>query len=306
MQRRTVMSNSTLELLFSLDAAGEDYETHNETGFPNTIYFCFYLNDIGVIFTAFISVISLFGLMGNGTVIWFLGFRMKRNPFTFILNLAVSDLGVLIFTILLRIIICESVHFSHSVYWLGLFCLHVFFFMYFTGQYLLTAISIDRCVSVLFPIWHQCHRPSGLSTVVCAIIWIFCFLLCLIYFTLEIMRIADIVVFQFLITGGVCFPLMTISTLVLFIKVCFRSQQRRQGKVLRAILLALLFFALPFNFMYLFGRDSFFLNVGFVCSCLNSSVNQLINFLVGRKKNTRSRESMKVILQRLFKEEKDC
>uniref|UniRef100_A0A670IGD4 G-protein coupled receptors family 1 profile domain-containing protein n=1 Tax=Podarcis muralis TaxID=64176 RepID=A0A670IGD4_PODMU len=49
--------------------------TEYSTSFLNILYFL-------------ILVISIFGLMGNGTVIWFLGFCMKRNPFTtFILNL---------------------------------------------------------------------------------------------------------------------------------------------------------------------------------------------------------------------------
>ncbi|NWI98140.1 MRGRD protein, partial [Pitta sordida] len=36
--------------------------------------------------------ISIFGLVGNGLVMWFLGFHMKQNPFTvYTLNLAVAD-----------------------------------------------------------------------------------------------------------------------------------------------------------------------------------------------------------------------
>ncbi|ETE71987.1 Mas-related G-protein coupled receptor member H, partial [Ophiophagus hannah] len=44
------------------------------------------------------------GLPLNGRVIWLLGFQMKRNPFTMlILNLAITDLGVLIFMPILSI-----------------------------------------------------------------------------------------------------------------------------------------------------------------------------------------------------------
>ncbi|NXF84377.1 MRGRD protein, partial [Sclerurus mexicanus] len=47
--------------------------------------------------------ISLCGFVGNGMVMWFLGFHMKQSPFTvYILNLAVADfsLALLFFLIL--------------------------------------------------------------------------------------------------------------------------------------------------------------------------------------------------------------
>ncbi|XP_070420494.1 mas-related G-protein coupled receptor member F-like isoform X2 [Equus przewalskii] len=41
-------------------------------------------------------LVSLCGLVGNGTVIWLLGFRIKRNPFSvYILNLAGADFAFL-------------------------------------------------------------------------------------------------------------------------------------------------------------------------------------------------------------------
>ncbi|NXG12799.1 MRGRD protein, partial [Sakesphorus luctuosus] len=50
--------------------------------------------------------VSLCGLVGNGLVMWFLGFHMKQNPFTvYILNLAVADFSMvlLIFLTLLAV-----------------------------------------------------------------------------------------------------------------------------------------------------------------------------------------------------------
>ncbi|KAM6456269.1 mas-related G-protein coupled receptor member A1-like [Liasis olivaceus] len=44
-----------------------------------------------------IFMTSYSGLLGNGNVIWILGFQIKRNPFTtFILILAIADFGFLI------------------------------------------------------------------------------------------------------------------------------------------------------------------------------------------------------------------
>ncbi|XP_033012034.1 mas-related G-protein coupled receptor member H-like [Lacerta agilis] len=308
-----------MESLSFLDTAEKGNQTNNGTELPqnNNPYFELDAQEMAlIIIPVFIFVISIFGLTGNGTVVWFLGFRMNRNPFTtFILNLAIADLGVLICTISLMIVLTvfEFSPTLESIAWLTLLCISTFFF-YITGQFLLTAISVDRCVSVLFPIWHRCHRPQHLSTIVCALIWILTFLsigLCSYASLAYLFEKQFFFLFVFLIPPVLCFPLMIISTVILLIKVCFRSQQRKKGRVLRAILLALLFFlffAFTFSFMILllllgFDISEPSLIVGHLCSCLNSSVNPLIYFLVGRKKHSRSKESMKVALQRLFKEE---
>ncbi|NXB82922.1 MRGRD protein, partial [Donacobius atricapilla] len=48
--------------------------------------------------------ISLCGLVGNGVVMWFLGFHTKQNPFTvYILNLAVADFSLLLLFLLLML-----------------------------------------------------------------------------------------------------------------------------------------------------------------------------------------------------------
>ncbi|NWR51802.1 MRGRD protein, partial [Regulus satrapa] len=109
---------------------------------------------------AFVGVclaISLCGLAGNGVVIWFLGFQTKKSPFTvYILNLAVADFSVLLlFLLLLSIFLADPtictdlLPFIHQ-YWnfmsvLAFLC-HLF---YLSSLGLLTALSVERCVSVL-------------------------------------------------------------------------------------------------------------------------------------------------------------
>ncbi|XP_053250844.1 proto-oncogene Mas-like [Podarcis raffonei] len=274
-----------------------------------------------ILIPIFILLISIFGIIGNGTVIWFLGFCMKRNPFTtFILHLAVADLGALLSFSSLSIMRILTL-FPFLPFYIYLFAVfnNLLLFMYNTGQYLLTAISMDRCVSVIFPLWHRCHRPPHFSTLVCATIWIISFLLTAINCIFSIFNILqNTILFHFLMNAILCLPLMTVSTLVLFIKVYFRSQLRKKGKALAAILLALLFFlflAFPltcislillFTPLIAFNVGSVAISVGLLCSCLNSSINPLIYFLIGRNKRAQSRESMKVILERLFKEEENC
>ncbi|XP_077207552.1 mas-related G-protein coupled receptor member H-like isoform X3 [Paroedura picta] len=259
------------------------------------------------IFSVFVIFVSIFGFLGNGFVIWLLGFCMKRNSFTiYILNLAVADVGVLI-----SMAIFFAVGRSSSTP----ICEELIIFMYSTGQFLLTVISIDRCVCVLFPFWHQIHRPPHLSTVVCALIWILSFLLNAIHFTVLQMRRVErdkhLMFFQFFVNALLCVPLMTVSALTLFIKIFLKPQQRRRRKLLMAIFITLLFFlifAFPLNAIYLLSsltRKTFpsSMRYGLLSASLNSSVNPLIYFLVGRRKKKQPRGSMRKILQRIFEEE---
>ncbi|KAG6923681.1 mas-related G-protein coupled receptor member H-like, partial [Chelydra serpentina] len=124
-----------------------------------------------------ISSISLFiclvGLVGNGMVLWFLGFRIKKDPFTiYILNLDIDDFGFLLCMVAFFIIIILYLRMDflggfviiEAIQWVALF-------IYNTGLYLLTAISVQRCLSVLYPIWYRCHHPKNLSSIVCALLW---------------------------------------------------------------------------------------------------------------------------------------
>ncbi|XP_048364526.1 mas-related G-protein coupled receptor member H-like [Sphaerodactylus townsendi] len=257
---------------------------------------------------SFLSIfIGLFGFLGNAVVLWLLGFRIKRNSFTiFILNLAVADIGVLI---------SLATFFAVEDPSLNLIYVELIVFTYSTGQFLLTVISIDRCLCVLFPIWHRLHRPSRLSTFVCAAIWVLSFLLSGIHYVLFQTEILEngcrCRFYQFFVSALLCLPLMISSTLTLFINVCFKSQQRRRGKLLRAILLTLLFFlffAFPLNAAYLnftLSTDAgpSPMRYGLLCASLNSSINPLIYFLVGRKKRGQSRENWKATFRRILEED---
>ncbi|XP_053101950.1 mas-related G-protein coupled receptor member H-like [Hemicordylus capensis] len=257
-------------------------------------------------------VLCVVGLVGNGIVIWFLGFHIKRNPFTtYILNLAVADFGLLIsvpVTILHPIL-------TTYILWIIFHIFYGFFVLFYSiGQLLLTAISVDRCVSVLFPIWYRCHWPPKLSTIVCVLIWVLSSVFNGIHIILFMSQnwYFEPTNYQFVLNAILCLPLITISTLILFIRICFKSQQHRRGKILIVVLLSLLFylfFAFPLNAVYLifvyfpFNGFSYSVECLHLSASLNSSVNPFIYFLVGRKKRRQSKQSMKVLLQRVFKEE---
>ncbi|XP_060099075.1 mas-related G-protein coupled receptor member H-like [Heteronotia binoei] len=269
--------------------------------------------DLFTLLVIFSPIIYIIGLVGNGIVICLLGFHIKRSPFTtYILNLAVADFGVLLFLSLnyISLLIITEV----EIY-IFLISLLVVSFMHNTSQLLMTAISIDRCVSVLFPFWHRCHRPPHLSTIVCALMWILSFLSTGSLIILNNFGYLWIYWVYFSPSIGVaalCLPLVTLSTMILLFKVFCKSQQPRRGRLLTIILLTLLFFlifAFPLNailiincFTYMEYFDLVF--YGFFCACLNSCVNPVIYFLVGKKRG-QQRQNLKVILQRAFEEKEE-
>uniref|UniRef100_A0A670YTH3 G-protein coupled receptors family 1 profile domain-containing protein n=1 Tax=Pseudonaja textilis TaxID=8673 RepID=A0A670YTH3_PSETE len=271
------------------------------------------------LFNGFIVLICILGLVGNGRTIYLLAFSMKRNPFTtFILNLSIADFGVLT-SLIMAAIFVAVLSLGQRTYivktFFSLFFELFFFFTYSASQFLLTAISLDRCVAVLFPLWHHCHLPPYLPTLVCGFLWILCFLLSVVHFILYQTKSSggSHFLYQLIVNGLLCTPLMVVSTVTLGIHMRSKSQ-RNQRKLLTTLLLALIFFllfSLPMDVFYVieyFGSSNpLLMTIGIGCAAVNSSVNPLFYFLVGRKKRGKDqpRASLKLALQRVFKDEQD-
>ncbi|XP_025071685.1 proto-oncogene Mas-like [Alligator sinensis] len=262
-------------------------------------------------------LICLFGLVGNGIVLWFLGCRMKRNAFTvYILNLAVTDCGFLLGLSVVLIIyiteyfICELLPYDnlkHSLLLLSLFA-------YSTSLYFLTAISIERCLSVFCPIWHKIHRPKHLSACLCALLWTFSSFiigLCLISCFYGGNNICQMSLSAILLLN---FPIITlimiISNLILFIRIQCVSQQHQPGRLYIVILLTVLFFllfAVPLSAFLFFGMHGMLgPDIGLLLASANSSINPVIYFLVGSYRKRRFGRSVKLALLRAFYEKEDC
>ncbi|KAG8133982.1 hypothetical protein E2320_011733 [Naja naja] len=286
-----------------------NYTEHNDTDVIHLKSKMYQPGFLGTVIYYFIILICIPGIIGNGAVIHILRYRIKRNPFTvYILNLAMADSGTLIFlfiSVILHITIEDSL----------IEITEVLVFAYCTGQLLLTIISIDRCLALFFPIWHRCHQPPYLSTIICIITWIVSILFCGIHYTLILVkrRRNFSLYYHVFIYIAACIPLMMVSTLALLIKGYIKSQTQRRRKLLIAILLSLFFF-LIFSFppiaIYVINviySNKYFnlITLDYLCACLNSSVNPLIYFLLGRKKEHHSIYNLKINLQALFKEEEE-
>ncbi|XP_070798079.1 mas-related G-protein coupled receptor member H-like [Pituophis catenifer annectens] len=303
------MMNSSLG---SVDAT-QNYYRYNNTSDSYNYKDEINLPHLGwILWTSVTLITCCIGFVGNGYIVWLLGFQINRNCFTtFILNLAIADFGYLASVFIYSIPPFTDFQGSGIFYIFWMYFSHM---MYICANFLLTAISIDRCVAVLFPIWHHCSRPKHLSSTVCILLWTSSFLLSGIMSIMKVFGNYSLLNFHFLVIAIVCLPLISLSTVVLFIQVCLKLKQKNQGRLLLMILITLLCFlilAFPLSvFAVIISFSSskaddqleHWVMCSILFSCLNSSINPVIYFLVGRKKGAQSKESMKVILQKVFKE----
>nr|XP_010311537.1 PREDICTED: proto-oncogene Mas-like [Balearica regulorum gibbericeps] len=258
--------------------------------------------------------ICLCGLVGNGIVMWFLGFHMKKSPFTvYVLNLAIADFSLLLFLLVnLTLYVISTVYciLSFQYRMTNYILMVLFLFSYFASMYLLTAMSMERCLSVLFSVWYRCRRPKHLSGIMCGVLWALAGLfvsLALVscYFNINCKQLLQgISIVNFLIFS--LLPLL--SNLSLFIKLRCGSQRRQPGKLYVAILLSVIFlliFGFPLTvaiFLGHIGIRLFILQMSYLLASLNSSVNPFIYFLVGSCRRCRFQVSGKVALRRVFEE----
>ncbi|XP_035885028.1 mas-related G-protein coupled receptor member X2-like [Phyllostomus discolor] len=267
----------------------------------------------GLIFT-----IALIGLAGNAAVLWLLGFRIRRNAFSvYILNLAGADFLFLCCQIMysLRSFIKRSCNTPISI--------TASIFAYITSLSFLSAISTERCLSILWPIWYRFHRPRHMSAVTCALLWALSLLLSILEgsycgFLMTIRDDTWCQTFDFIIVAWLIFScvLLSGSSLVLLTKLLCGSQRVQPPRLYVAILLAVLVFflcGLPFGYKWFLcywiqelcsKTFSHFLTLtGFVLSSLSSSANPIIYFFVGSfRQQWQLWQPLRLVLQRALED----
>ncbi|XP_030641212.1 chemokine-like receptor 1 [Chanos chanos] len=125
------------------------------------------------------------GVVGNGIVIWVTGFKMKKTVNTvWFLNLAVADF---LFTAFLPLSVAYTAMDFHWPFGKFMCKLNstLSFFNMFASVYILVVISVDRCISVVRPIWAQNHRSVQKASAVSLGVWVFALLLSSPYFVFR-------------------------------------------------------------------------------------------------------------------------
>ncbi|XP_030047174.1 proto-oncogene Mas-like [Microcaecilia unicolor] len=285
--------------------------------------------DIFMYFT--IPVFCFFGLVGNGILLWFLGFKIKRNKFTvYILNLAISDFLILLGRMVGLILFALEFMIGSLYVPLNIFRILsiLYIFGYNTNQYLLTAISAERCMSTLYPIWYHCWRPKHLSFILCAILWALAsvvsgleYSICidkswssenLESYTMAFTSCQAVSLFIFILAFLVFMPIMVICSLTLLIQIWKRSQRRHSPKLYIIIVVTVFLFLIcstPFRILF-FTKDYYNVDPSeliILCFTLLSTVsscsNPLIYFFIGNHSRRRTTGSLKAVLEGVFKDE---
>lgn len=262
-------------------------------------------------------VICVLGLTGNGLLIWFLVFCVKRKPFTiYLLHLAIADFMVLLCSSIIQLV--NTFH-IHDVTLLS-YAIFLMIFGYNTGLHLLTAISVERCLSVLYPIWYQCRRPKHQSAVACALLWALSVLVsglenffCILEVKPRFPECRYVYIFSCILTFLVFVPFMVFSNLILFIQVCCNLKPRQPAKlyvIIMATVILFLLFAMPMKVLLIVGYysnstdESVWKSLPYLTmlSTVNCSINPVVYVVVGSLSRKRRRKSLKEALQKVFEE----
>ncbi|KAM4029630.1 mas-related G-protein coupled receptor member D-like [Anomaloglossus baeobatrachus] len=278
----------------------------------------------------FAIVLCLIGLAGNIIVFWYLSFKIKKNKYTtYIINLSAADFIFLLFSIIVLIMYIYTLS-NSDPYFKGKESLYTFLEIFsdstqYSGMFILTAISLERCLSVLFPIWYQCHRPENLSTIVCVLVWLLGCAEGLIdnlvctpeAFFSQTTECTAVQIMTFGLSVVICLPIMVVSSFTLLIKIKRTVRQQYPQKLYIIIIAAVFIFiisVIPINFvwflMYFQLLKSDLEIVGFYfasvfCLVLNCTIDPYIYFIVGKKWKQKTNHSIQDALQRAFRIEDD-
>ncbi|XP_063797762.1 C3a anaphylatoxin chemotactic receptor-like [Pseudophryne corroboree] len=119
----------------------------------------------------FYSITFVLGITGNGLVIWIAGYKMKKASAVWFLHLAIADF-----------ICCASLPFKFGEwalyidnYVFNTLCKISTGVLYITmcaSVNFLSAMSIDRCASIMWPLWSKIHRTPNRVRTISVQIWV--------------------------------------------------------------------------------------------------------------------------------------
>ncbi|KAM8966657.1 mas-related G-protein coupled receptor member H-like [Pelodytes ibericus] len=293
---------------------------YEDSGYSDNSYIHFTIASVVAI------AIALFGMVGNVIIFWYLLFKIKRNKYTvYIINLAVADFIFLIFSAIILMLNISTLLGENSEFArkddIYLFLEICYDSSQYSGMFFLTAISMERCLSVIFPMWYQCYRPNNLSTIVCFLLWIIGCLQSFIEnfvcqqedFTAQTTKCTGVQLMTFIIGIGICLPLMIFCSLTLLIVIKKTFRQQYPQKLYIIIIIAVFIFVMSvstFNFVWflmyfqLLSLDIQYVSVFYASTfgtVLNSTINPYMYYFVGRQWKQRSHHSIQDALQRAFK-----
>ncbi|XP_052432637.1 C3a anaphylatoxin chemotactic receptor-like isoform X1 [Carassius gibelio] len=116
--------------------------------------------------------ISVVGLIGNGLVIFVTGYKMKTTVNSiWLLNLAIADF-IFSLTLFIRLILalCKLACNFGDFIWKFLLCM-IYLNMY-ASIFLLTTISLDRCLCTWMVVWSRNNRTLCKARIISKVVWV--------------------------------------------------------------------------------------------------------------------------------------
>ncbi|KAM8927818.1 chemerin-like receptor 1 [Pelodytes ibericus] len=290
------------------------------------------------VFTICIYVLAfLLGTIGNGLVIWIAGFRMKTTVnVVWFLNLAIADFIFTVFLPLSIAYIALGFHWPFGNFMCKLNSAMAFLNL-FASIFTLMVISVDRCISVVFPVWAQNHRSPRLAFVVSLVIWMFALTFSITYFIfrdteedefgyvycfnnfndeyddLFILRHRATVATRFIFGFFIPFTVITACYVVIALKLHINhmATTTKPFKVIVAVLVCFFVCWLPyhvFSFLELYvDPENDFLRIGIPLASslafLNSCVNPFLYVFIGRDFKDKFLTSIQSVFERAFSED---
>uniref|UniRef100_Q91ZC5 Mas-related G-protein coupled receptor member A7 n=1 Tax=Mus musculus TaxID=10090 RepID=MRGA7_MOUSE len=263
-----------------------------------------------------IIIFGLVGLTGNAIVLWLLGFCLHRNAFlVYILNLALADFLFLLCHFINSAMFLLKVPIPNGIF---VYCFYTIkMVLYITGLSMLSAISTERCLSVLCPIWYHCRRPEHTSTVMCAVIWIFSVLICILkeyfcdFFGTKLGNYYVCQASNFFMGAYLMFlfVVLCLSTLALLARLFCGAEKMKFTRLFVTIMLTILVFllcGLPWGFFWFLliwikggfsVLDYRLYLASIVLTVVNSCANPIIYFFVGSFRHRLKHQTLKMVLQ---------
>ncbi|XP_018426051.1 PREDICTED: chemokine-like receptor 1 [Nanorana parkeri] len=276
-------------------------------------------------------VVFLLGTTGNGLVIFFTTFKIKRTVnIVWILNLAIADFT---FSFFLLFTIVSSTLNYHWPFGRVMCRIHsgVFHLNMYTSLFLITVMGVDRCITVVFPVWTHNHRTPRLASIVAVVVWILAFISSLFFFMFrdiveddgfiyciyhygnnldwesghQVSIILNFII-GFLIPFTIIFSCYTI--ILLHIRRNHLITVSKPFKVAAAIISAFFICWFPFHvisFVQLFHNyDFFYVDIAYMCAfnliLTNSCINPVLYFFIGRDFKEICQHSIWSIFEKAF------
>ncbi|XP_071969493.1 C3a anaphylatoxin chemotactic receptor-like [Engystomops pustulosus] len=254
------------------------------------------------------SIVFILGIIGNGLVIWIAGFRMKKTiNAVWFLHLAIADFLCCV-SLPLRL---EKLFYFFTSTGLAtcISSIIVFSINMSASVLLLTAMSIDRWVSVMWPFWAKVHRTQKQVRITAGIIWGLSFLISGSLITIHWFVLNDfsewcyevpyyicyrktVYLIRFIIMFVIPFLIIFTSYVTIFLKL--RKSKRRQRsqrsyKIITAVILCFFICWAPYYIWPLtFNRNNNWRQFHLVntiisgLASLNSCINPIIYVFMGQ------------------------